>query len=89
MFSPVSFDFNVTAEQLSLGDAILHVSGSSNLEWGASVLALELHEFLVGHNSMIDRLFELVIVKLWKSGSSDWLVVAIMELSTQQILFTR
>ena len=31
-FSPVLFVFNVTAEQLSSGDEILHVTGSSNLE---------------------------------------------------------
>ena len=89
MFSPVSFDFNVTAEQFSLGDVILHVTGSSKWECGASVLVLVLHEFFVGHDSIMVRLSELVMVKLWKSGSSDWLEVAIMELSTQQILFTR
>ena len=72
-----------------MGDVILHVTGRLKWEYGASVFALELHEFFVGHDSIIDRLFELVIVKLWKSGSSDWLVVAFMELSTQQILFTR
>ena len=89
MFSSVSFVFNVTAEQFSLGDVILHVIGSSKWEYGASVISLELHEFSVGHDSIIVRLSELVIVKLWKSGSLDWLVVAFMELSTQQILFTR
>ena len=89
MFSPVSFDFNVTAEQFSLGDVILHVTGSSKWECGANVLVLVLHEFFVGQDSIMVRLSELVMVKLWKSGSSDWLEVAIMELSTQQILFTR
>ena len=89
MFSPVSFVLIVTAEQFSKGDVILHVTGSSKWECGASVLVLELHEFFVGHDSIIVRLSELVIVKLWKSGSSDWLVVAFMELSTQQIRFTR
>ena len=89
MFSPVSFDFKVTAEQFSLGDVILHVTGSSKWECGASVLVLVLYEFFVGQDSIMVRLSELVMVKLWKSGSSDWLEVAIMELSTQQILFTR
>ena len=89
MFSPVSFDFNVTAEQFSLGDVILHVTGSSKWECGASVLALELHEFFVGHDSIIVKLSEPVIEKLWKSGSSDWLVVAIMDWSAQQIRFTK
>ena len=89
MFSPVSFDFNVTAEQFSLGDVILHVTGSSKWECGANVLVLVLHEFFVGQDSIMVRLSELVMVKLWKSGSSAWLEVAIMELSTQQILFTR
>ena len=73
MFSPVSFDFNVTAEQFSLGDVILHVTGSSKWECGASVFVLVLHEFFVGHDSIMVRLSELVMVKLWKSGSSDWL----------------
>ena len=89
VFSPVSFDFIVTAEQFSLGDVILHVTGRLKRVWGASVFVLELHEFAVGHDSIIVRLSELVMVKLWNSGSSDWLVVAFMELSTQQIRFTR
>ena len=89
MFSPVSFDFNVTAEQFSLGDVILHVTGSSKWECGASVLVLELHEFAVGQDSMIVMLSELLMLKLWNRGSLDWLVVASIDLSAQQIRFTK
>ena len=50
---------------------------------------LELHESAVGQDSIMVRLLELLMVKLWNSGSSDWLVVAFMELSAQQIRFAR
>ena len=89
MFSPVLFDFNVTEEQLILGEVILHVIGNSNWECGASVIALELHELSVGHDSMIVKLSVPEMEKLWKSGSSDWLVVAFIALSTQQILLAK
>ena len=38
---------------------------------------------------MIDRLPMLAIVKLWNRGSSDWLVEAFMDCSSQQVLFTK
>ena len=50
---------------------------------------LELHESAVGQDSIMVRLLKLLMVKLWNSGSSDWLVVAFMELSAQQIRFAR
>ena len=50
---------------------------------------LKLHESAVGQDSIMVRLLELLMVKLWNSGSSDWLVVAFMELSAQQIRFAR
>ena len=89
MFSPVSFVLIVTAEQFSKGEVILHVTGRLKREYGARVLISELQEFVVGHTSRIVMFTVLVIVKLWNNGSSDLLVVAFMELSTQQMRFAR
>ena len=89
MFSPVSFDLIVTEEQFSFGDVILHVTGRLKWVWGASVLILELHEFAVGQDSIMVMLFGLLRLKLWNRGSLDWLVVASMDLSAQQIHFTK
>ena len=89
MFSPVSFDLIVTAEQFSSGDVILHVTGRLKWVWGASVLVLELHEFVVGHDSIMVILFGLVMLKLWNRGSLVWWVVAFMDLSAQQIRLTK
>ena len=79
----------VTAEQFSKGEVILHVTGRLKREYGARVLISELQEFVVGHISRIVMFTVLVIVKLWNNGSSDLLVVAFMELSTQQMRFAR
>ena len=89
MLSPVLFVLIVTAEQFSSGDVILHVTGRLKWVWGASVLILELHEFAVGQDSIIVMLSGLLMLKLWNRGSSDWLVVASMDLSAQQIRFSR
>ena len=89
VFSPVSFDFIVTAEQFSLGDVILHVTGRLKRVCGASVFVLGLHEFAVGQDSIMVMLSGLLMLKLWNRGSVDGLVVAFMDLSAQQIRFTR
>ena len=89
VFSPVLFDLIVTAEQFSSGDVILHVTGRLNWVWGASVLILELHEFISGHDSIMVMLFGLVMLKLWNRGSLFWWVVAFMDLSAQQIRLTK
>ena len=89
MFSPVLFVLIVTAEQFSNGEVILHVTGRLNWEYGARILSSELQEFVVGHTSRIVMFIVLAIVKLWNNGSSDLLVVAFMELSTQQMRLAR
>ena len=89
VFSPVLFDLIVTAEQFSSGDVILHVTGRLKWVWGASVLILELHEFMSGHDSIMVILFGLVMLKLWNRGSLFWWVVAFMDLAAQQIRLTK
>ena len=51
MCSPVLFVLIETAEQFSIGELILHVTGRLNWESGAKVLSSELQEFVVGHTS--------------------------------------
>ena len=85
MCSPVLFVLSDIAEQFSIGDVILHVTGRLNLDSGARVLSLVLQEFVVGHTSMIVMLVMPVRVKSWNKGSSELLVVIFMELSTQHM----
>ena len=85
MCSPVLFVLSDTAEQFSIGDVILHVTGRLNLDSGAKVLSSVLQEFVVGHTSMIVMLVVPVRVKFWNKGSSESLVVIFMELSTQHM----
>ena len=87
--SPVLFVLIETAEQFSIGEVILHVTGRLNWDSGAKVLSLELQEFVVGHTSRTVMFIVLAIVKFWNNGSSDLLVVAFMELSTQQMRLAR
>ena len=85
MCSPVLLVLSGIAEQFSMGDVILHVTGRLNLDSGARVLSLVLQEFVVGHTSMIVMLVVPVSVKSWNKGSSELLVVIFMELSTQHM----
>ena len=85
MCSPVLFVLSGIAEQFSMGDVILHVTGRLNLDSGARVLSSVLQEFAVGHTSMIVMLVMPVRVKSWNKGSSELLVVIFMELSTQHM----
>ena len=85
MCSPVLFVLSDIAEQFSIGDVILHVTGRLNLDSGAKVLSSVLQEFVVGHISMIVMLVVPVRVKSWHKGSSELLVVIFMELSTQHM----
>ena len=87
--SPVLFVLIETAEQFSIGEVILHVTGRLNWDSGAKVLSSELQEFVVGHTSRTVMFIVLAIVKFWNNGSSDLLVVTFMELSTQQMRLAR
>ena len=80
MCSPVLFVLIETAEQFSIGEVILHVTGRLNWESGARVLSSELQEFVVGHTSRIVMFVVPAMVKFWNKGSSDLLVVTFKRL---------
>ena len=83
VFSPVLLDLIETAEQFSMGDVILHVTGRLICEVGAKTLSSELHDVSVGQVSSIVKFVLPVMLKFWNSGSSDVLVIIFMDLSAQ------
>ena len=83
VFSPVLLDLIETAEQFSMGEVILHVTGRLICESGVKTLSLELQDVVVGQISRIVKFVVPVILKFWNNGSSDVPVVMFMELSTQ------
>lgn len=83
VFSPVLLDLIETAEQFSMGEVILHVTGKLIWESGAKILSLELQDVDVGQISRIVKFVVPAIFKFWNIGSSDVPVVMFMELSTQ------
>ena len=83
VFSPVLLDLIETAEQFSIGDVILHVTGRLICEIGAKTLSSDLQDVRVGQVSRIVKFVVPVMLKFWNNGSSDVPVVMFMELSTQ------
>ena len=83
VFSPVLLDLIETAEQFSMGDAILHVTGRLICEIGAKTLSSDLQDVSVGQVSRIVKFVVPVMLKFWNNGSSDVPEVMFMELSAQ------
>ena len=83
MFSPVLLDLIETAEQFSIGDVILHVTGRLICEIGANTVSLDLQDVSVGQVSRIVKLVFPLMLKFWNNGSSDVLVVMFVDLSAQ------
>jgi hypothetical protein len=72
-----------TAEQFSMGDVILHVTGRLICEIGAKILSSDFQDVRVGQVSRIVKFVVPVMLKFWNNGSSDVPVVMFMELSAQ------
>ena len=83
MFSPVLLDLIETAEQFSIGDVILHVTGRLICEIGAKTVSLDLQDVSVGQVSRIVKFVSPLMLKFWNNGSSDVLVVIFVDLSAQ------